>query len=83
PNADDAPTRYVVELPATPRPGPVAVTPRSVPDVSGMAIREAVRALHNAGFRVRLLNAASSGTSPAAGTVAAPGTIVQLVRPVQ
>ena len=81
--AAEAPKPYVVDLPAAPRPAPAVVTARPVPDVRGLSVREAVRALHNAGFRVRLLSAASSGTSPAAGTIAAPGTIVQLVRPLE
>ena len=79
----DATPSYTVDLPATPRPAPVAVAPRPVPDVRGLSVREAVRALHGAGFRVRLLSAAQSGTSPAAGTIAAPGTIVQLARPLE
>lgn len=79
----DAPRPYTIELPASPRPAPAPVTPRAVPDVRGLSVREAVRTLHNAGFRVRLLSATSSGTSPAAGTIAAPGTIVQLVRPLE
>jgi hypothetical protein len=42
-----------------------------------------VRALHSAGFRVRLVTAVSSGTLPAAGTIAAPGSLVQLTRPLE
>jgi cell division protein FtsI (penicillin-binding protein 3) len=80
---DEAPTSYVVDLPSTSRPAQSAITPRPVPDVRGLQLREAVRTLHSAGFRVRLLTASSSGTSPAAGTIAAPGTIVELVRPLQ
>jgi len=74
---------YTIELPATPRAAPLPVAPRAVPDVRGLSVREAVRALHGAGFRVRLLTASASGTSPAAGTMAAPGTIVQLARPLE
>jgi cell division protein FtsI (penicillin-binding protein 3) len=59
----------------------VAVGPRvdarPVPDVSGMPMRAAVFALHRAGFRVRLAGA-GHGTSPAAGTVRKPGTMVEL-----
>jgi len=51
-----------------------------VPDVTGLSIREAVRALHAAGFRVRIANATTRGTLPVAGTAATPGTIVQLNR---
>ncbi|HEY3133766.1 MAG TPA: penicillin-binding transpeptidase domain-containing protein [Gemmatimonadaceae bacterium] len=83
PKDADAPRSYTIDLPATPRPAPAAVTPRPVPDVRGLSVREAVRALHGAGFRVRLLSAAAGGTSPAAGTIAAPGTIVQLARPLE
>lgn len=75
---------YVVELPAPPRSAavaPVALTPRSIPDVRGLSVREAVRALHAAGFRVRIVTASSAGTSPAAGTIAPPGSMVQLARP--
>jgi cell division protein FtsI (penicillin-binding protein 3) len=75
---------YTVDLPASPKSTVVAVkalTPRAIPDVRGLAVREAVRVLHGAGFRVRLITASSSGTLPAAGTMAAPGSIVQLTRP--
>jgi len=74
---------FVVDLPAGVHPAPAPVTPRAIPDVSRLSLREAVRALHNAGFRVRLLSAAGAGTAPAAGTFAAPGTIVELVRPLE
>jgi len=74
---------YLINLPTSPRTAPIALTPRTVPDVKGLSVREAVRALHGAGFRVRLLSASSSGTLPAAGTLAAPGTIVQLNRPLE
>ena len=48
-----------------------------------LSLRDAVRTLHGAGFRVRLLSAATSGTAPAAGTIAASGTIVELARPLE
>ena len=73
-------TSYFVALPSSPKAAPIAVAPRPVPDVRGFSIREAVRALHAAGFRVRINNASASGTLPVAGTVATPGTIVQLNR---
>jgi cell division protein FtsI (penicillin-binding protein 3) len=82
----EATASYVVELPAAPRPRSVApgsLTPRLIPDVRGLSIREAVRALHGAGFRVRIVTASSSGTLPAAGTMAAPGSMVQLTRPLE
>ena len=73
-------TSYFVALPSSPRTAPIAVAPRAVPDVKEFSIREAVRALHAAGFRVRIANAPTRGTLPVAGTVATPGTIVQLNR---
>lgn len=53
--------------------------PRAVPDVSGLPLRTAVFTLHRAGFRVRLAGS-GSGTSPAAGTLRRPSTIVDLYR---
>jgi cell division protein FtsI (penicillin-binding protein 3) len=75
---------YTIELPTTATrvvAPPAARTPRAVPDVRGLSIRQAVRALHGAGFRVRLITAPTSGTLPAAGAIAAPGSLVQLTRP--
>ena len=74
---------YVVDLPASRSSAPITVAPRAVPDVRGLSVREAVRALHAAGFRVRLSTGPTTGTSPAAGTVSPPGIIVQLNRPAQ
>jgi cell division protein FtsI (penicillin-binding protein 3) len=73
-------TSYFVALPSSPRAAPIVVAPRAVPDVKGFSIREAVRALHAAGFKVRIANGPTPGTLPVAGTVATPGTIVQLNR---
>jgi cell division protein FtsI (penicillin-binding protein 3) len=76
---------YVVDLPASPKPAaarPVGAS-RPVPDVTRLSIRQAVRALHGAGFRVRIVTAPSSGTRPAAGTMALPGSMVQLSRPLE
>jgi len=74
---------YVIELPASLKSAAVAIASRAIPDVRGLSVREAVRAIHNAGFRVRLIVASSAGTLPAAGTIAAPGTLVQLSRPLE
>ena len=71
---------YMVDLPARPKPAPLAIAPRAVPNVQGMPLREAVRALHAAGFRVKLSGGGSPGTLPAAGTQAPPGTLIQLNR---
>jgi cell division protein FtsI (penicillin-binding protein 3) len=74
---------YLLDLPASHTPAPLAVGPRAIPDVRDLPVREAVRALHSAGFRVRLSTGSTSGTSPAAGTISPPGIIVQLNRPLQ
>ena len=74
---------YVIELPASLKSAAVAIASRAIPDVRGLTVREAVRAIHNAGFRVRLIGASSVGTLPVAGTLAAPGTLVQLSRPLE
>jgi cell division protein FtsI (penicillin-binding protein 3) len=70
-------TAYVIALDSP----AVAVRPRidarPVPDVTGLPIRSAVFALHRAGFRVRLAGG-GRGTSPAAGTLRRPGTMVDL-----
>lgn len=57
-----------------------ALEPRAIPDVQGLPLRQAVRELHRAGFRVRVSGLGSvNGTSPEAGELAAPGTVVRLV----
>ena len=69
---------YVVPWPYHPdsaAPGPA----RPVPDVTGMEMRAAVRALHRRGFRVALKGwGAAEHTWPAAGDSAALGSIVTL-----
>lgn len=73
---------FVVDLPhPVPTRMPVPKVVRQVPDVRGLVLRDAVRSLHSAGFQVRLIRSAavSDGeTSPSAGTLAAPGTLVRL-----
>src|SRR5689334_11300001 len=68
----------VIDLPSTPRPVIPPAIMRAVPDVRGLSVREAVRTLHQAGFRVRLIDGAATFTMPAAGAMAAPGTLIQL-----
>ena len=69
---------YVVPWPYHPdsaAPGPA----RAVPDVSGLGMRLAVRALHRRGFRVTLKGwGAADHTWPAAGDSAASGSTVTL-----
>jgi cell division protein FtsI (penicillin-binding protein 3) len=74
---------YLLDVPAAHIAAPLAIAPRAVPDVRRLSAREAVSALHAAGFRVRLSAGSTSGTSPAAGTISPPGIIVQLNRPPQ
>jgi cell division protein FtsI (penicillin-binding protein 3) len=77
---------FVVDLPASPRPAAaraIVGASRPVPDVTRLSVRQAVRALHGAGFRVRIVTAPSSGTRPAAGTMALPVSMVQLSRPLE
>jgi cell division protein FtsI (penicillin-binding protein 3) len=51
---------------------------RAVPEVAGLSLRSAVRALHRAGFRVMLATALGSPTIPAAGTLLPAGSVVKL-----
>lgn len=53
-------------------------SPRPVPDVGGLTVRDAVRALHLAGFRVTLASGQSVPTLPSAGMVVPAGSIVKL-----
>jgi len=82
-DATEGTKSYILDLPASRASAPIAVAPRAVPDVRSLSVREAVRALHAAGFRVRLGTGSPAGTSPGAGTVSPPGIIVQLNRPPQ
>jgi beta-lactam-binding protein with PASTA domain len=82
-DANERTASYVIELPSSLKSAPAPILPRAVPDVRGLSVREAVRTLHGAGFRVRILASSPEGTLPAAGTLVAPGTIVQLSRPLE
>ncbi|HSU93954.1 MAG TPA: PASTA domain-containing protein, partial [Gemmatimonadaceae bacterium] len=56
-----------------------ATTPRAIPDVRGLSVREAAFSLHRAGFRVQLDGLGSAKTTaPDAGTIASPGTLVRV-----
>lgn len=82
-HAEETSVPFVVTLPM----GKQAAPPRpvhAVPDVRGLDLREAVRSLHGAGFRVQLgrvggAAGSSVSTSPAAGELAPTGTLVRLV----
>lgn len=72
---------FVVTLPIQPQP-PMPRVVRPVPDVRGLALRDAVRSLHSAGFRVQLGHGGASSsavTTPAAGELAQTGTLVRLI----
>lgn len=70
---------YVVELENRAPAGamPVLSSARAVPDVRGLPTREAVRTLHRAGFRVRLVRGGTE-QQPAAGTMLNAGAVVRL-----
>jgi cell division protein FtsI (penicillin-binding protein 3) len=71
-----------IALPAAPAPKAGPGAPKVVPDVRGMSLRDAVRTLHSAGFRVgysgRASGRISSATFPAAGSVVRQGSLVRL-----
>ncbi|MGH7669626.1 MAG: hypothetical protein ACRENQ_09020 [Gemmatimonadaceae bacterium] len=46
--------------------------------MTGLPLRDAVRTLHAAGFRVRLVRGTPGATVPAAGAVAAGGSLILL-----
>ena len=77
-DSDGGAVPYAVTLPVQ-RVATPASAPRRVPSVRGLTLREAVRSLHAAGFRVQLATGASEGTSPPSGVLAPPGTIVRLL----
>jgi cell division protein FtsI (penicillin-binding protein 3) len=57
-----------------------AAATRPIPDVAGLPVRDGVRALHTAGFRVRLEGGGRvMRTVPAAGTAPPAGTVVRVV----
>jgi cell division protein FtsI (penicillin-binding protein 3) len=71
-------TPFVADLPA-PRAPKVAVRPpRPVPDVRGLSLRQAVHALHAAGFHVQIEHGTEIVTAPAAGAMAPEGAVVRL-----
>ena len=77
------PEAVIISLPNTPGKAP-APAPHVVPDVRGMSLRDAVRTLHSAGFRVGYSGRASgrilAATFPAAGSVVRQGSLIRLVQ---
>lgn len=80
PSADALARGVVVDLPPAPERTQRSLSPRQVPDVRGLTLRDAVRSLHGAGFRVHLTRGASSTseTEPASGALIAAGSVVRL-----
>jgi cell division protein FtsI (penicillin-binding protein 3) len=72
---------FVVDLAARAAARATRRPARPVPNVEGLPLRTAVRALHDAGFRVRLVGGQPGGVVPAAGTLIVPGTLVKLSAP--
>ncbi len=71
--------RVIVTLPHAAEPVVSAVSgTRVVPSVRGLSVREAVRTLSAAGFRVKLTRGVAGRTSPAAGSVVRVGAVVLL-----
>lgn len=68
---------FVVDLPFQP-PKPADLPERAIPAVAGLELRDAVRALHEAGFRVVLMTGPGGTTQPAAGTSAPAGALIRL-----
>ena len=69
----------VFDLPvAAPPKRRITLAARAVPDVTTLPLRAAVRALHEAGFRVVLAQGPSTQARPAPGTVLPAGAIVRL-----
>jgi cell division protein FtsI (penicillin-binding protein 3) len=71
-------TPFVAMLPAPRKARVVVSSPRAVPDVRGLSLREAAHVLHAAGFHVQLDGGTTVGTAPAAGALVTPGTVVHL-----
>jgi cell division protein FtsI (penicillin-binding protein 3) len=75
-----APAVAVFTLPVTPAAPTPPIVDRAVPDVHGLSLRDAVRSLHSAGFRVQLDRGAKAAafTTPAAGALAPAGSLIRL-----
>lgn len=74
----------VVTLPFGPSKLEKSELPRAVPNVRGMSVREAVRTLHSAGFRVGYsggppASRSSAATQPSAGSIVRQGSLVRLI----
>lgn len=79
-DAASRPGPFIFALDAGPPRRPAAAeTPRPVPDVRGLPLRDAARRLHAQGFKLRVEGSgAVVSTRPAPGGSAEPGTVVTL-----
>ncbi|MDQ2668137.1 MAG: penicillin-binding protein 2 [Gemmatimonadota bacterium] len=73
-----APRTFTATLPLRAKAKPAVPPPRAVPDVHGFSLRQAVHALHAAGFRVQLDVKGTGETQPTAGSVLPVGSLVHL-----
>ena len=78
---DSGSVPFVITLGEEPRLEAEQARGRVVPDVRGLPLREQVKVLHEAGFRVALSRGPEGSTSPAAGSIARTGTTVRLFQP--
>ncbi len=69
---------YLVTLPTRSSSPAEREPPRPVPAVRGLPVRDAVRSLHSAGFRVQLVPGIDGRTFPDSGELALPGALVRL-----
>jgi cell division protein FtsI (penicillin-binding protein 3) len=73
-----APRTFVATLPLRTKQKPAVLPPKAVPDVHGFTLRQALHALHAAGFRVELDLKGTGETQPVAGSLLPVGTLVHL-----
>ncbi len=73
------PVRFDLSKPLKEEKQPVRTV--TVPDVHGLPLRVAVRALHAAGFRVQIVAGTGGVTRPPSGTPLRSGSLVRLQRP--
>ena len=71
-------TPFVATLPLQRPPVGAPIPPRLVPDVHALPLRQAVHALHAAGFRVELAPITAGTTMPVAGAMAPAGALVRV-----
>jgi cell division protein FtsI (penicillin-binding protein 3) len=75
------PNDTVLRLPLRRTVATETTEPRAVPYITGMTLRDAVRVMHEAGFRVALSNGPVLSVSPASGSLMPLGSLVRISRP--